>query len=311
MRQSQQRRILSASLERITTISAGVYNFAALPPAVYDLTATAIGFQVQVRKSVILSVAASLPMNFDLAVAGTTTTIDVKDAATADWQMRKMHCGGGLSLCIMFTFGPLQTRILRTSEEVSAYELKTEVPYIGLPTNTANVVVTSRSPNGGIASCNQLQSSPQGEFGVISMHIMFDLVDNASLTGERPAMSREYGVRMQIRYKEVATGHANATKLPIGGIWIAKMTQYEPAPHHVEFARCEGHFADISDNGLKQASCCDHLGTLIDSYSPGQIPDTVPDAAAGVEQVSLGQALEHYRSQFVFKMARQSFLGKG
>ena len=49
-----------------TTTSAGVYNFAALPPAVYDLTVTATGFQVQTKKNVILNVAATLPMNFDV-----------------------------------------------------------------------------------------------------------------------------------------------------------------------------------------------------------------------------------------------------
>lgn len=67
----------------VTTTSAGIYNFAALPPAVYDLTATAPGFQTQTRKNVILNVAATLPVNFTLAVAGATTTVDVVEAATA------------------------------------------------------------------------------------------------------------------------------------------------------------------------------------------------------------------------------------
>jgi len=38
----------------VNTTSAGVYTFAALPPAVYDLTVTATGFQVQTKKNVIL-----------------------------------------------------------------------------------------------------------------------------------------------------------------------------------------------------------------------------------------------------------------
>jgi hypothetical protein len=63
----------------VTTTSAGVYNLAALPPAVYDLTATADGFQTQIRKNVILNVAAILPLNFKLAVLGETSSIDVQD----------------------------------------------------------------------------------------------------------------------------------------------------------------------------------------------------------------------------------------
>ncbi len=67
----------------VTTTSAGIYNFAALPPAVYELTATAAGFQSQSRKNVVLNVAATLPVNFALAVAGTSTTVDVREASTA------------------------------------------------------------------------------------------------------------------------------------------------------------------------------------------------------------------------------------
>jgi hypothetical protein len=67
----------------VTTTSAGIYNIAALPPGAYGLSAVAAGFQVQVKKNVILSVAATLPMNFDLAIADSTTTVNVQDAATA------------------------------------------------------------------------------------------------------------------------------------------------------------------------------------------------------------------------------------
>jgi len=67
----------------VNTTSAGVYTLAALPPAVYDITVTATGFQVQTKKNVILSVAATLPMNFELGIAAATTTVDVQDATTA------------------------------------------------------------------------------------------------------------------------------------------------------------------------------------------------------------------------------------
>jgi hypothetical protein len=66
-----------------TSTTAGIYNLAALPPAVYDLTVTASGFQVQTRKNVTLNVAAILPLTFTLTVAGTTTTVDVQDALTS------------------------------------------------------------------------------------------------------------------------------------------------------------------------------------------------------------------------------------
>jgi hypothetical protein len=66
-----------------TTTSAGIYSFGALPPASYDLSATANGFQTQTMKNVVLNIAATLPVNFSLAVAGATTTVDVRDAVTA------------------------------------------------------------------------------------------------------------------------------------------------------------------------------------------------------------------------------------
>jgi hypothetical protein len=67
----------------VTTSSVGIYNFAALPPAVYALTVNATGFQAQTKKNVILNVAATLPVNFNLAVAGASTTVDVRDSSSA------------------------------------------------------------------------------------------------------------------------------------------------------------------------------------------------------------------------------------
>jgi hypothetical protein len=65
------------------TTSAGLYNFAALPPSVYQVSVTAPGFQSVVRKNVVLDVAAAFPLNFNLAVAGTAASVDVQDVATA------------------------------------------------------------------------------------------------------------------------------------------------------------------------------------------------------------------------------------
>jgi len=65
------------------TSSAGIYNFAALPPANYTVTVTASGFQTLTRKDVVLNVAAVLPVNFKLTVAGTNVAVDVQDVATA------------------------------------------------------------------------------------------------------------------------------------------------------------------------------------------------------------------------------------
>ncbi len=66
-----------------TSSSAGLYNFAALPPSVYTVTVTATGFQVATRKNVILSIAATLPLNFTLAIGSTATTVEVQDVTTA------------------------------------------------------------------------------------------------------------------------------------------------------------------------------------------------------------------------------------
>jgi hypothetical protein len=67
----------------VSTTSAGIYFFAALPPAVYDLTVSSSGFQIQTKRNVILNVAATLPMNFQLVISSATTTVDVSDATTA------------------------------------------------------------------------------------------------------------------------------------------------------------------------------------------------------------------------------------
>jgi len=66
-----------------TTSSAGIYNFAALPPAVYNVTVTASGFQTYTRKDVTLTVAAVLPVNFKLTVASTNLAVNVEHVATA------------------------------------------------------------------------------------------------------------------------------------------------------------------------------------------------------------------------------------
>ncbi len=68
----------STSLTRTaTTSSAGVFNLAALPPSVYTVTVSSPGFQDQTREHVTLTVAATLPLNFKLALAGAATSVDV------------------------------------------------------------------------------------------------------------------------------------------------------------------------------------------------------------------------------------------
>src|SRR6185312_6273437 len=66
-----------------TTTSAGIYDFAALPPSVYTVTVEAPGFQTLSRKNVILNVAATLPVNFTLSLAGAVASVDVQDGAVA------------------------------------------------------------------------------------------------------------------------------------------------------------------------------------------------------------------------------------
>ncbi len=66
-----------------TTTSAGIYNFAALPPSVYTVTVEAPGFQTMARNHVVLNVAATLPVNFNLQLAGAVASIDVQDVTVA------------------------------------------------------------------------------------------------------------------------------------------------------------------------------------------------------------------------------------
>ena len=67
----------------VSSSSAGIYDFAALPPAVYNVSATASGFQEETRRNVILNIAATLPINFTLGVSGGNTTVDVQEVTTA------------------------------------------------------------------------------------------------------------------------------------------------------------------------------------------------------------------------------------
>jgi hypothetical protein len=64
-----------------TTTSAGVYTLPVLPPSTYDITATANGFQTQTKKGLVLTVAAAIPLDFSLAIAGASTTVSVEDVA--------------------------------------------------------------------------------------------------------------------------------------------------------------------------------------------------------------------------------------
>jgi hypothetical protein len=66
-----------------TTTSSGLYNFAALPPAVYAITASATGFTTVTRNDVTLNVAAVLPLNFKLTVGAANTTVTVAGVSAA------------------------------------------------------------------------------------------------------------------------------------------------------------------------------------------------------------------------------------
>jgi len=69
--------------QSVTTTSAGLYNFAALPPAVYTVSASAAGFSTVMRDNVTLNIAATLPVNFKLAVGASSTTVNVAGVQAA------------------------------------------------------------------------------------------------------------------------------------------------------------------------------------------------------------------------------------
>src|SRR5882757_773952 len=74
---------LTGTTRTVSTTSAGLYNFPALSPSSYTVSVTASGFQVETRENVTLNIAATLPLNFKLSVAGAATTIDVQDSTIA------------------------------------------------------------------------------------------------------------------------------------------------------------------------------------------------------------------------------------
>ncbi|HZD45916.1 MAG TPA: carboxypeptidase-like regulatory domain-containing protein, partial [Acidobacteriaceae bacterium] len=69
--------------QTVTTSSAGLYNFATLPPAVYTVSATATGFATVTKNNVTLNIAATLPLNFNLAVGAASTTVNVAGVTAA------------------------------------------------------------------------------------------------------------------------------------------------------------------------------------------------------------------------------------
>ncbi len=69
--------------QTVTTTSSGLYNFANLPPALYNVSASASGFTSVTKNNVTLNVAATLPVNFNLAVGAASTTVNVSGVAVA------------------------------------------------------------------------------------------------------------------------------------------------------------------------------------------------------------------------------------
>jgi hypothetical protein len=67
----------------VTSTSGGVYTLAALPPAVYTIVVTAAGFQQHTASNVTVNIAATLPLNFTLSIAGAATTVEVQDVPLA------------------------------------------------------------------------------------------------------------------------------------------------------------------------------------------------------------------------------------
>jgi len=65
----------------VTTNNAGIYNFAALAPGNYKVTAEMPGFQTNTRTDVVLGGRAQLRINFELEVSGVTTQIEVSTSA--------------------------------------------------------------------------------------------------------------------------------------------------------------------------------------------------------------------------------------
>ncbi len=63
------------------TNSAGIYNFPALPPGTYTVTVELTGFQTNTKTDVQLGSRAQIRMNFELAVAGVSTQIEISTSA--------------------------------------------------------------------------------------------------------------------------------------------------------------------------------------------------------------------------------------
>ena len=62
---------------RATTNNAGVYNFPSLQPGAYNVSAQASGFQRFTRTGVRLGAGSQIRLNFEMAVAGTVTEVEV------------------------------------------------------------------------------------------------------------------------------------------------------------------------------------------------------------------------------------------
>ncbi|MDI9611879.1 MAG: carboxypeptidase-like regulatory domain-containing protein, partial [Acidobacteriota bacterium] len=66
---------------KTTANNVGIYSFPSLQPGVYNIVAVVDGFQKSTKTDVKLGMAAQIRLNFEMAVAGTATEVEVATTA--------------------------------------------------------------------------------------------------------------------------------------------------------------------------------------------------------------------------------------
>jgi hypothetical protein len=83
--------------QSVRTVDSGLYRFTVLPPGTYDLDVQAAGFSAAHRTGIVVTVGALATVNVAMAVAGTTTQVDVS-ASAAITEPSRIDLGSTLGL---------------------------------------------------------------------------------------------------------------------------------------------------------------------------------------------------------------------
>jgi hypothetical protein len=164
---------------KTTTNNTGIYNFPALQPGTYNISAEAGGFQRAVTTDVRLRVASQISLDFNMAIATTTTEVEVVGTV----ESMALEAGSSTGVVLqedLITALPSVTNDVMDMINVMGGVVKAEDPvfsantqtFAGVAGSNINVVrdgmsVSEVRYSSGVASPNRVNQEMVGEFKMI------------------------------------------------------------------------------------------------------------------------------------------------